>query len=124
MHPPAYRPKLSMTQSRQFLGKFHHASTASLCCYIITCPSLAAATLQVRLLSSFSVISHSRASESSALLMEISIPSAGAESSTLCNFPSIYSSQALFSHTNKKSVKRVIASSHPDYPFSKMGNTT
>jgi len=114
MHPPAYRPKLSMTQSGHFLGKFHHASTASLCCYIITCPSrasFAAATLQVRLPSSFSVISHSRASESPALLMEISIPSAGAESSSLSDFPSIYSSQALSSHTNKKSVKRVIASS-------------
>src|SRR6218665_1090250 len=61
----------------------------------------APATLQVCLPSSFSVTSHSRASESSALLMEISIASADASSSPLSNFPSIYSLQALSSHTIK-----------------------
>src|SRR6218665_1568795 len=74
--------------------------------------SLAAATLHVRFPSFFSVISCPRASESSALLMEISITSAGAESSSISNFPSISSSQALSSHENKKSVERVIASPH------------
>jgi len=58
MHPPAYRPKLSMTQSRHFLGKFHHATTTSLCCYIITCPpraSFAAGAPPLLLLSNLSL---------------------------------------------------------------------
>src|SRR6218665_2314588 len=90
MHPPAYRPKLSMTHSRRFLEKFHHlacmrqqplfAAISSRAHHAPSIRHLCRVTLHVCLPSSFSVISHSRASESSALLMEISITSAHPES--------------------------------------------
>src|SRR6218665_493514 len=101
MHPPAYRPKLSMMQSRQFNKKNSITHQQPLFTAILSRAHHAPATLQVYLPSSFVVISRSRAAESSALLMEISIASADAESSSLSSFPSIYSSQTLSSHKIK-----------------------